>query len=183
MACLGGLLGGICAGYASQIFGRRFCIIILCLLGSALLYPYTSVRGNILYASGFFEWFCVQGAFGIIPIHLIELSPPAYNTLIVGASYNLGVLAASASNTIQTNAALHYPLGDNVYNYGKVICIFTAVVFAFVIILTFLGPEYRRPDAPLDGNEVEDEEIEPVDSRGDTSYNPWKLGTARKGNY
>jgi SHS family lactate transporter-like MFS transporter len=183
VSCLGGMLGGICAGYASQIYGRRFCIILLCLLGSALLYPYTSIRGNGLYASGFFEWFCVQGMFGIIPIHLIELSPPVYSTLIVGASYNLGVLGASASNTIQTNAALHYPLGDNAYDYGIVICIFTAVVFTLVIILTFLGPENRRPDTMSDGNEGEDEEAEHDSLDEDKSYDPWKLGTVHKGNY
>jgi SHS family lactate transporter-like MFS transporter len=185
-ACLGAIVGGTVAGYASQIFGRRFCIIALCIVGAALLYPYALVGGNGLYAAGFFEWFCVQGAFGVIPIHLVELSPPAYNTLIVGASYNVGVLIAAATNTIQANAATHFPLGehlgDHAYNYGIVICIFTAIVFVLVILMTFLGPENRRPNTPSDDGDMEDEEVEYPEAKID-SYNPWKSGAAQEGRY
>lgn len=41
-------------------------------------------------AAAFFEQFCVQGAWGVVPIHLMELSPGSFRTFVVGTSYQLG---------------------------------------------------------------------------------------------
>jgi SHS family lactate transporter-like MFS transporter len=135
----------------------------MCLLGGSLLYPYTFSSGPGLYAAVFFEQFFVQGAFGVVPIHLIELSPPAYRTFIVGTSYHLGVLIASASNSIETAIGERYPLpardGTIVYDYSLVICIFAACVFAFVASVASLGPERRGAtlrDGDDEGAEVAD---------------------------
>jgi len=143
MAYLGGVLGGTIGGYCSQIFGRRFSIIVLCVIGGALLYPYTLVSGPGIYASAFFEQFCVQGVFGIIPIHLVELSPPAFNTFIVGTSYNLGILISSPSIIIEVKIGDRYPLEPTGNDYGLAICLFAAGIFAYAIIVTILGPEQR----------------------------------------
>src|ERR1700722_14740201 len=110
VANLGAIVGGAIMGYCSQIFGRRISIIVMCLAGGALLYPYTAVSGPGIYAAAFFEQFCVQGAWGIIPIHLIELSPASFRTFVVGTSYQLGNLISSASNTIETFIGQRYPL-------------------------------------------------------------------------
>jgi hypothetical protein len=67
VANLGAMLGGTTVGYSSQIFGRRFSIVVMCVLGGALLYPYTYVSNNGVIAAAFFEQFCVQGAWGVIP--------------------------------------------------------------------------------------------------------------------
>jgi SHS family lactate transporter-like MFS transporter len=67
--------GGTLVGYGSQIFGRRFSIIFISIIGGALLYPYCFVTNEKIIAAAFFEQFCVQGAWGVIPIHLMELSP------------------------------------------------------------------------------------------------------------
>ena len=67
VANLGALTGGTVIGYCSQIFGRRFSIVIICILGGALLYPYTYTSSNAVIAAAFFEQFCVQGAWGIVP--------------------------------------------------------------------------------------------------------------------
>lgn len=96
--------------------------------------------------AAFFEQFCVQGAWGIIPIHLMELSPDGLKTIIVGTAYQLGNLASSASPTIQATLGERFPIpskDDDIerYDYGKVICIFMACVYAYVIIFEFLGPE------------------------------------------
>jgi SHS family lactate transporter-like MFS transporter len=109
-ANLGGVTGGTLVGYASQIFGRRFSITVTCVLGAALLYPYTFVSGPGLYAAAFFEQFCVQGAWGVIPIHLLELSPAAFRTFVVGTSYQVGNLVSAASNSIETAIGERYPL-------------------------------------------------------------------------
>jgi len=160
-AYLGGMLGGTIGGYFSQIVGRRFSIVVLCVIGGALLYPYTLVPGPGIYASAFFEQFCVQGAFGIIPIHLVELAPPAFNTFIVGTAYNLGIFIASASSTIETKIAEHYPLEPTGNDYGKAICIFIGGMFAYVIIVTILGPEKRRLQQAGSASDDSDPEEEP----------------------
>ena len=98
----------------------------------------------------------------------MELSPPAFKTFIVGTAYNLGIFIASASNTIETKIAERYPLKPTGYDYGKAICIFIAVVFAYVIIMMYLGPEKRIPivaSAPEDPSDLE-ENRDPLD--------PWK---------
>lgn len=64
----------------SQIFGRRFSIIVISFIGAILLYPYSFTGSKSVIAAAFFEQFCVQGAWGIIPIHLMELSPGSFRT-------------------------------------------------------------------------------------------------------
>lgn len=147
VANLGAMTGGTLVGYSSQIFGRRFTIIVICILGGALLYPYTFVGNKGVIAAAFFEQFCVQGAWGVIPIHLMELSPGSFRTFVVGTTYQLGNLISSASSTIEATLGERFPLPPKGktkrYQYGIVICIFMGCVYAYVILLTFLGPEYR----------------------------------------
>lgn len=149
VANLGAMSGGATVGYLSQSVGRRISIIVMCVIGGALLYPYTFLRTESIMAAAFFEQFCVQGAWGVIPIHLMELSPGAFRTFVVGTSYQLGNLVSSASSTIESRLGERFPLppkedGTKRYDYGKVICIFMACVYVYVIILTFIGPEHLR---------------------------------------
>ncbi|PQE07619.1 sugar transporter family protein [Rutstroemia sp. NJR-2017a BBW] len=145
VANLGAITGGTVVGYSSQIFGRRFCIIVMCIIGGALLYPYTFVSSKAVIAAAFFEQFCVQGAWGVIPIHLMELSPGSFRTFVVGTSYQLGNLVSSASSTIEADIGERFPLPPKGkvkrYQYGLVICIFMGCVYAYTILLTFIGPE------------------------------------------
>ncbi|KAJ5105045.1 hypothetical protein NUU61_002392 [Penicillium alfredii] len=138
VANLGALTGGTLCGWASQIFGRRFSIIVISIVGGALLYPYTFVTDKSVMAAAFFEQFMVQGAWGVIPIHLMELSPGAIRTFAVGTAYQLGNLVSSAHR----------------YEYGKVICIFMGCVFAYTILVTLAGPERlgRNFDAEHDAD-------------------------------
>lgn len=148
VANLGALTGGTVVGYCSQIFGRRLSIIVMCILGGALLYPYTFTSSKAIIAAAFFEQFCVQGAWGAIPIHLMELSPGSFRTFVVGTSYQLGNLVSSASSTIESTIGDRFPLppkGTTArYQYGLVMCIFMGCVYAYTIVLTFVGPENLR---------------------------------------
>lgn len=149
VANLGAMTGGTVVGFLSQSVGRRFSIICCCIVGGALLYPYTFVHDTSIMAAAFFQQFCVQGAWGVIPIHLMELSPGAFRTFVVGTAYQLGNLVSSASSTIEARIGERFPLppttkGVARYDYGKVICIFMACVYVYVIVLTFLGPEQLR---------------------------------------
>ncbi|KAJ5100334.1 hypothetical protein N7456_006386 [Penicillium angulare] len=159
VANLGALTGGTLCGWASQIFGRRFSIIAISIVGGALLYPYTFVTTKSVMAAAFFEQFCVQGAWGVIPIHLMELSPGPIRTFVVGTAYQLGNLVSSASSTIESTIGERFPLeplddGTKRYAYGKVICIFMGCVFAYTILVTFIGPERlgRNFDAEHDAD-------------------------------
>ncbi|KAG0653004.1 Carboxylic acid transporter [Hyphodiscus hymeniophilus] len=151
VANLGAMTGGTVVGYSSQIFGRRFSIIFISVIGAAILYPYTFTSSHAIIAAAFFEQFCVQGAWGVIPIHLMELSPGSFRTFVVGTSYQFGNLASSASSTIETELGARFPLPPKIsatgkktprYKYGLVMCIFMGCVYAYTILLTFLGPEY-----------------------------------------
>lgn len=76
----------------------------------------------------------VGAVWGPIPVHLIEMSPPALRSLIMGLTYQLGNLASSASATIQAVIGERFPLppgpdGDERFDYGRVIGIFCGAVW------------------------------------------------------
>lgn len=81
---------------------------------------------------------------------------------MVGTSYQLGNLASSASSTIESTIGERFPLpptskGVKRYEYGKVICIFVGCCLAYLLILTFVGPEKkgRLMDVMHDADVVE----------------------------
>ncbi|KAL1305339.1 hypothetical protein AAFC00_002237 [Neodothiora populina] len=161
VANLGAITGGSVVGYCSSIFGRRFTIIVVCIVGGAILYPYGFVSNNGVIAAAFFQQFCVQGAWGVIPIHLMELSPGSFRTFVVGTAYQLGNLASSASSTIEATIGEQYPLppkkGVARYDYGRVIVIFLGAVYAYVVLLTFVGPEFLGRDmSAIHDNDMEE---------------------------
>lgn len=163
IANLGALAGGLIIGHFSTFIGRRLSIIICCIGGGALIYPWAFVTNNGINAAVFFLQFFVQGAFGVIPAHLSELSHPEFRSFIVGISYQLGNLASSASSTIESTIGSKFPItnaaGDVIYNYGKVMAIFMGCVFGFVLLVTFVGPENRQlKDAESTYDDVVDED-------------------------
>lgn len=143
---LGTFFGGVTMGYISSFFGRRLVMIMASIFGAALIPAYILPRNMTLVASAFFQHFFIGGANGPIPIHLLELSPPAIRSLIVGVAYQLGSLAASATPTIQAliGDRFHLPPAANGVeriDYGIAIAIFMAVALSFMLIFLILGPE------------------------------------------
>lgn len=189
VANLGAMLGGTVTGYYSQTFGRRLSIITACVIGGALIYPYSYTSSSAVIAAAFFEQFCVQGAWGVIPIHLMELSPPAFRTFVVGTSYQLGNLASSASSTIEATIGARFPLPPITsstgvvtkrYNYGLVIAIFMGCVFAYVIVLTLAGPEWLA--RPMDVEHDQDlREVAGDDAVEKVTHNFIETGSASDG--
>lgn len=99
----------------------------------------------------FFEQFFVGGVWGPMPIHLLELSPNALRSLMVGLTYQLGNLGSSASATIQSIIGERFPLppgpsGKARFDYGKVIAIFMGAVWAFILFFLFWGPEMSQEE-------------------------------------
>lgn len=148
---IGAFIGGTCIGYFSTFTGRRLIMLIACIVGGSLIPAYVLPHNNSLIASSFFLQFFVGGVWGPIPVHLLELSPPALRTLIVGLTYQLGNLASSASATIQAVIGERFPLppgpdGEERFNYGRVIGIFCGAVWAFIFVFVLVGPEMTQEE-------------------------------------
>ncbi|QPH16250.1 hypothetical protein C2857_000846 [Epichloe festucae Fl1] len=156
VANIGGFLGAICIGNLSDIFGRRLAIITSCAVAASVLYPYTRVQTQAVTAAAFFLQFAAQGAFGVLPSHLMELSPADIRSIVVGTTYQLGTMASSGSATIQSEIGENYfplppsPAGQKRYDYGLVICAFLGAAIALVMMTTFVGPENKGCEFGLD---------------------------------
>jgi MFS transporter, SHS family, lactate transporter len=136
---LGALAGGICFGALSEHLGRRRGIALAALLALPMIplwaYSHTAVT---LAISAFLMQFMVQGAWGIVPAHLNELSPPSVRAVLPGFAYQLGNLAMAKTAPIQAGFAESH--GGN---YAYILAWTLAVVAVALIIVTVLGPERR----------------------------------------
>src|SRR6266513_1890204 len=93
---VGAICGGILVGHLSQKFGRRRLIILSAVCGIILIPAWVfSPALSMLVAGGFLMQFMVQGAWGIVPVHLNELSPPDFRGTFPGLAYQLGNFAAA----------------------------------------------------------------------------------------
>ncbi|MFP5206495.1 MAG: MFS transporter [Acidobacteriota bacterium] len=94
---VGAIFGGLVFGYLSDRWGRRKSIVLAFVLGALLipLWAYAPTLG-LLIAGAFLMQFMVQGAWGVIPAHLAELSPNSARALLPGFAYqSAGVIASS----------------------------------------------------------------------------------------
>jgi len=144
----GACVGGTIIGYISQWFGRRRTIVLAALI-SAILIPawILPTTERDLSASGFFMQFFVQGAWGVIPIHLNELSPPQFRSTFPGLTYQIGNMISSPSAQIVNAIAETHFVGNHFGHikpaYGPVMGIATAIIAMGIAITTALGPEKR----------------------------------------
>lgn len=101
----GAIAGGALAGFLSQYLGRRLTIVVFILLIGAFipLWILPNTFGS-LSAGAFCIQVGVQGAWGVIPIFLSEISPPAFRGTFPGVAYQLGNMVSSASSQIEASA-------------------------------------------------------------------------------
>ncbi|WP_183432631.1 MFS transporter [Mesorhizobium sp. RMAD-H1] len=136
---IGAIIGGLTFGSLSQRLGRRRAIVIAALLALPLVPLWAYATSPYLLAAGaFFMQFAVQGAWGVVPVHLNELSPEAVRGTFPGLTYQLGNLLASANATMQAGIAMHYG-GD----YALALASVVAVVALAVALLAGFGPEAK----------------------------------------
>lgn len=134
---IGAILGALFFGQLSQKIGRRNSIM-LALVISLLSIPawaFGSTLG-VLVAGSYLMQTGVQGAFGVIPAHLNELSPDAVRSLFPGFVYQLGVLLASPATAIE------FVLRDH-FGYPWALTMFEGTVIVLMIIIFWFGPEAR----------------------------------------
>jgi SHS family lactate transporter-like MFS transporter len=137
---LGALIGGVCCGTMSERFGRRKTIVVAALLAIPMVPLWAwSHSAATLALGGFLMQFMVQGAWGIIPAHLNELSPAPVRAVLPGFAYQLGNFLSSRNSIFQQMYADKHNGGAlNMALSGTVV-----VVALLVAIITGLGPEAK----------------------------------------
>jgi MFS transporter, SHS family, lactate transporter len=143
IANIGALLGGIAFGTWSEKVGRRKAIVIAALLSIPLIPLWAYSRSvPMLALGGFLMQFMVQGAWGVIPAHLNELSPPAVRGTFPGFAYQLGNLFSSWNGVKQARVAEQYYGGV----FAPVLAWTVLLVASLVAIVTWSGRERRGAD-------------------------------------
>jgi MFS transporter, SHS family, lactate transporter len=137
LSMVGALIGGVFFGGLSDRIGRRRAMVIALTLGMLLipLWLFAPSMPAVL-AGGFLIQFMVQGAWGVVPVHVNELSPDQLRGLFPGLAYQVGVFIAALSPVIEARASAR--LG-----YGGAMGLFTGVVLLAGILIITTGPEAR----------------------------------------
>jgi SHS family lactate transporter-like MFS transporter len=143
IANIGAILGGIFFGTWSEKIGRRKAIVIAALLAIpvARLWAFSSTV-PMLALGGFIMQFMIQGAWGVIPAHLNELSPAAVRGTFPGFAYQLGNLLSSRNVVIQAK------LAEQRYGglFAPVLAWTVLIVATLVAVVTWSGREKRGID-------------------------------------
>jgi SHS family lactate transporter-like MFS transporter len=137
---IGALLGGILFGSWSERIGRRRAILIAALLAIPMipLWAY-SPTAPLLALGSFLMQFMIQGAWGVVPAHLNELSPPAVRGTFPGLAYQVGNLLASRATVIQAKLVEHRFGG----HYAPVLAGTILIVAILVAIVATSGKEAK----------------------------------------
>src|SRR5580658_6315152 len=136
---IGAIIGGLSFGALSERYGRRRMIIIAALLSLGVLPLWAFATSAVWLAAGaFLMQVMVQGAWGVIPVHLNELSPDEARGTFPGFVYQLGNLIASVNATLQAGIAADYG-GD----YGIALAAVAGTVAVAIVVLTALGTEAK----------------------------------------
>jgi SHS family lactate transporter-like MFS transporter len=151
VAAFGAIAGGILFGGISQRAGPRATILICAVLGMLVIPLWALSSGLVILGVGaFLMQFMVQGAWGVIPAHLNELSPGDARGTFPGFTYQIGNLISAGAAQMEVAFAGHFPLANGVSDYGKAMAILAAAMFAAVFALTAVGfavhPENRHAD-------------------------------------
>lgn len=138
ISMVGAILGGLCFGYYSDRAGRRRAMITAA-LGGALVVPLWIAAPNLalITLGAFLMQFFVQGAWGVIPAHINELTPGSIRGFFPGFAYQLGVLVASSITYLEAVLGEHF-------SYAQAMGVLAAVVMVGVVLVTALGPENHR---------------------------------------
>jgi SHS family lactate transporter-like MFS transporter len=134
---LGAVVGAILFGHLSEALGRRRSMICALILSLATI-PAWAFAGPLLIiaAAAFLMQAGVQGAWGVIPAHLNELSPDQTRGLLPGLAYQLGILIAAPVNSIE------YVLRNH-FGYSWALAGFESVNIILLIVVLSLGTERK----------------------------------------
>jgi MFS transporter, SHS family, lactate transporter len=138
---IGAILGGLSFGGLSERFGRKRAIIGAALLSIPIIPLFALAHSlPLLVAGAFLMQFMVQGAWGVVPAYLSELSPKPVRATFPGLAYQLGNLITSRNAVLQSEAAVYFK------GYGKVLAFTVLVVAAYLVVVTSFGRESKGTD-------------------------------------
>lgn len=155
---LGAICGGIFFGQIMEITGRRNALLIALVMAGCFVYPtYMLKTKSAVLGAGFMLYFAVLGVWGVIPIHLSELSPPDARALVSGLAYQLGNLASAASVVIESDVSKNFPIkwdsegNPTLYDSSKTMAILTGATVIYTFVLVFVGHEkfHRDLSSPI----------------------------------
>ena len=130
---IGAILGTLTVGSLSERIGRRRAIVIAALLSLPIIPLWAFSSSPVVLALGaFLMQFMVQGAWGVIPAHLNELSPAEARGTFPGVVYQLGNLFAAVNTTLQAGIAAHFHNEFSIALAGVAAC-------AAVLVALFTG--------------------------------------------
>ena len=137
ISMVGAILGGTLVGFLSDRFGRRRVMVVsfICAIALVPLWAYAPSLA-LLIVGAFSIQFMVQGAWGIIPAHLSELSPDSVRGFLPGFAYQCGVLLASSVPYFEAILAEHT-------SYANAMALTAFTVFTLAAIVVALGREKR----------------------------------------
>jgi SHS family lactate transporter-like MFS transporter len=135
---LGAIAGGIVFGSLSERWGRKRAIITATLLAIPAVPLATLTHGKVALATGaFLVQFMVQGAWGVVPVYLSEISPGPVRATFPGVVYQLGNLIASKISNLQARAA------ERTGSYGPVLAVTIIAVALFIAGVMSFARESR----------------------------------------
>jgi MFS transporter, SHS family, lactate transporter len=139
VANVGAICGGLFFGSISETLGRRRTIMVAALIALPAL-PFWAFGSTplLLAAGAFLMQISVQGAWGVIPAHLNELSPPEVRATFPGFVYQLGNLLAAVNLNLQVAIAEAH--GND---YGTAMAIVVGTVAVVITMMVAFGPERR----------------------------------------
>lgn len=137
----GAILGGITSGTLSQIIGRRRMITIgvILLLPMIPAWAFLSTTPIAFAFAVFALQFCVQGAWGVVPAHLNEISPGDVRGTFPGFVYQVGNLLSAGVPYGQTYLVENYH-----WQYGQALALAAVCAAVTIAVLVNLGPEGRH---------------------------------------
>lgn len=139
---IGAIVGGLIFGALSEKIGRRRAICIAALIALPVLPLWAFSNGVAALAAGaFLIQISVQGAWGVIPVHLNEISPPEIRATFPGFVYQLGNLLASVNATVQASYAV-----GNGNNYALALAVVGGTAAVVIAVLIWFGRERHGVD-------------------------------------
>src|SRR5947207_1465294 len=135
LSMVGAIIGGVIFGYISDRWGRRRSMIValLCAIAVVPLWAFAPSLA-LLILGAFLLQFMVQGAWGVIPAHLSELSPDSVRGFLPGFAYQCGVLLAGSVAYIEALFAERM-------SYATAMAVTAVTVFAIGAVVTAAGRE------------------------------------------
>jgi SHS family lactate transporter-like MFS transporter len=147
---IGAIVGGLVFGTISEKIGRRRAICIAALIALPVLPLWAFSSGAVMLAIGaFLMQISVQGAWGVIPVYLNEISPDEVRATFPGLVYQLGNLIASVNATMQASVA-----AGSGNNYAFALAVVAGIASVVIAVFILFGPERRGIDMTRSAQQV-----------------------------